>query len=76
MSDAVRVFVNEQVVVVAPGATVWEAVLALDPALSTALRQGRAYVTDGVGRRIESGGSVEPGAILRVVLSARHPAGE
>ena len=76
MSEGVRVFVNEQVVVVAPGATVREAVLAFDQALSAALREGRAYVTDGVGRPIEEGGSVEPGAIFRVVLSARRQAGE
>ena len=72
MSDGVRVFVNEQPVIVVPGATIREAVLAFDPALTAALRDGRGYVTDGVGRPVEPSGSVEPGAIFRVILSARH----
>jgi hypothetical protein len=74
VSDGVRVFVNERAVVVVPGATVREAVLMLDPDLAAALREGRAYVTDGVGRPIEPSTSVEPGAIFRVVVSARRTA--
>jgi hypothetical protein len=72
MSDGIRVFVNEQSVIVVPGATIFEAVMAFDPALASALREGRGYVTDGVGRPVEPSGSVEPGAIFRVVISARH----
>ncbi|MBI4503827.1 MAG: hypothetical protein HY700_22030 [Gemmatimonadetes bacterium] len=71
MSEGVRVFVNERAVIVIPGATIREAVLAFDPELASALREGRAYVTDGVGRAVEPSGSVEPGAIFRVVVSAR-----
>jgi hypothetical protein len=71
VTDGVRVFVNERVVIVVPGATIREAVMTFDPALASALREGRAYVTDGVGRPVEPSGSVEPGAILRVVISSR-----
>ncbi len=74
MSDGIRIFINEEAVVVVPGATIREAVVALDPALAAALGESRAYVTDGVGRRIDPGGSVEPGAIFRVVVSARRAA--
>ena len=72
MSEGVRVFVNEHAVIVLPGATIREAVVALDPALAARLSEGRAYVTDGVGRPIDPSGSVEPGAIFRVVVSARQ----
>jgi len=72
MSEGIRVFVNEEAVVVMPGATIREAVMALNPDLAAALREGRAYVTDGVGRPVEPSGSVEPGAIFRVVVSARR----
>ena len=78
MSEGIRVFVNEKAVLVVPGATIREAVMALDPDLAGAIREGRAYVTDGVGRPVEPSGSVEPGAIFRVVVSARRgsPASE
>jgi hypothetical protein len=78
VSEGIRVFVNERVVLVLPGATIREAVVAFDPELASRLGEGKAYVTDGVGRRVEPSGSVEPGAIFRVVVSARHgsPAAE
>lgn len=76
MTEGVRLFVNERPVLVPVGATVREAVLAFDPALATALQQGSAHVTDGVGRAIEPSGAVEPGAIVRVVVSARRQAAE
>jgi hypothetical protein len=72
MSDGIRVFVNEHAVVVAPGATIREAVMAFDPDLAGAMRDSRAYVTDGVGRPVDPSGSVEPGAIFRVVVSGRR----
>jgi hypothetical protein len=72
VTDGVRVFVNERAVIVVPGATIREAVMMFDPDLVSALRDGRAYVTDGVGRPVEPSGSVEPGAIFRVVVSARR----
>ena len=73
MSEGVRVFVNEHAVVVVPGATVREAVVTFDPELAGLLSRGGAYVTDGVGRPVEASGSVEPGAIFRVIVSARAP---
>jgi len=76
MTEGIRIFVNEAAVVVMPGATIREAVMAFDPDLAGALREGRAYVTDGVGRPVEPSGSVEPGAIFRVVLSARRAAAD
>lgn len=72
MSEAVRVFVNERPVLVPAGVTVGDAVAALDPALAQALAAGRAYATDGVGRPIEATAGVIPGAIVRVVVSARR----
>ena len=68
----VRVFVNERPVHVAPGASVRDAVTSFDPDLASMLRSGTAYVTDGVGRPVEESGSLDEGAILRVVRSARR----
>ena len=72
MTGDVRVFVNERPVSVASGATVRDAVAAFDGALAAKLANGAAYVTDGVGRPAELGGAVAPGAIIRVVISARR----
>ena len=76
MSDEITVFVNERPLRVAHDATVRDVVTAQDTALGRELEQGTAYVTDGVGRRIALETQVEPGAIFRVVRSARkkHPA--
>ena len=72
MTDGVRVFVNERPVSVAPGATVRDAVEAFDGVLAGKLASGAAYVTDGVGRPSEPGAGITPGAIIRVVVSARR----
>lgn len=73
---SVRVFVNERPVTVAPGATVRDAVEALDRDLAGLLASGAAYATDGVGRPVDAGDPVgEGGAILRVVVSARQGGG-
>ena len=74
MSEGVRVFVNERAVLVVPGATVREAVLAFDAELAALLDLGQAYVTDGVGRPVPPSTSVEPGGIVRVVVSSRRGA--
>lgn len=76
MSEGIRIFVNEHAVVVVPGSTILEAVMTFDPDLAGAMRDGRGYVTDGVGRPVDPSGSVEPGAIFRVVVSARRGAQE
>ncbi|HEX4627391.1 MAG TPA: adenosine deaminase [Gemmatimonadales bacterium] len=68
-----RVFVNDRPVSVARGATVRDAVAALDRELADLLGSGAAYATDGVGRPVDGGDAVgEGGAILRVVVSARR----
>ncbi|MSR06401.1 MAG: hypothetical protein EXR93_04925 [Gemmatimonadetes bacterium] len=72
MTGAVRVFVNERPVSVATGATVRDAVAVFDETLAGKLAAGAAYVTDGVGRPAEPGAAVTPGAIIRVVVSARR----
>jgi adenosine deaminase len=72
MSEQLRVFVNQAPVSVPAGSTVLEAVAAGDPALARALGEGRAYVTDGVGREVDPSSPVAAGTILRVVRSARR----
>lgn len=72
MSEPVRIFVDGQPVDAPGGATVSAAVSADDPDLAAALRDGRAYVTDGVGRPMNPETMVFPGAIVRVVRSARR----
>jgi hypothetical protein len=69
------VFVNDRRLTVGPGATARDAVAVADPAWEQALGSGRAYLTDGRGLRLEPGGPVAAGAIIRVVLSAREGGG-
>ena len=72
-ADALRVFVNERPVDVARGATVRDAVAALDRSLADLLAGDAAYVTDGVGRAVDAADQVgEAGAVLRVVVTARR----
>ena len=52
--DRLRVFVNERPVEVARGATVRDAVAALDSSLADLVAAATAYVTDGVGRTIDA----------------------
>ncbi len=75
MTDAepLAVFVNEHLVRLAPPVTARAAARAHDPALVEALDSGRAYVTDGRGIRCDPDAPLEPGAIVRVVVSARRP---
>ena len=72
MTEPVLVFVNERAVRVPPGATAEAAIAALDPSLAEKIRNGAGYVTDARGIRLASGEAVYPGAILRVVVSARR----
>ena len=68
-----RVFVNERPVDVIRGATVRDAVRALDPGLAALLEGDAAYVTDARGLTVEAGEPVgEAGAVFRVVVSARR----
>ncbi|HEU5260067.1 MAG TPA: adenosine deaminase [Gemmatimonadales bacterium] len=70
---SLRVFVNEHPVTVARGATVRDAVEALDRELAGLLASGAAYATDGVGRPVDAGDPVgEGGGVFRVVVTARR----
>ncbi|NIM48493.1 MAG: hypothetical protein GTN62_02315 [Gemmatimonadales bacterium] len=70
MSGWVTVFVNERPTPVPPGSTIRDAVAEFDPELGAAVADESAYVTDGVGRRVNPAGSVAPGTIIRVVRGA------
>ncbi len=70
--STIKVFVNERATHVPSDATVRDAVATVEPDLLDALERGRAYVTDGVGRKIADSESVTAGAIYRVVVSARQ----
>ena len=72
MTPALRAFVNERPVSLAEGATVAEAVRAFDPALADRLAEGAAFATDGRGIEIAPDRALRPGAIVRVVVSARR----
>jgi len=72
----VRLFVNEQVVTTDVGGTILSAVRAFDAALAEAVRDGRAYVTDGAGLELDPSNRVSTGTILRVVVSARRSASD
>jgi adenosine deaminase len=69
--ERLRVFVNERPVEVARGATVGEAVDALDRELGGLVATSAAYVTDGTGRTVAASDPVgEAGGVFRVVVTA------
>jgi hypothetical protein len=76
MTESVLVFVNDRSVRVAPGATAFEAVAALDAMLGEQLAAGAAQLSDGRGIPLDHGTAVFAGAILRCVVSARRPRDE
>ncbi len=71
MPDILRCFVNERAVSLSPGATVLDAVAALDPALAARVSRGEAYVTDARALRVTGDQPLAAGAILRVIVSSR-----
>ena len=71
MPNTLRCFVNERAVSLAPGATVLDAVTALDPALAARVSRGEAYVTDARALRVTGDQALAAGAILRVIVSSR-----
>ena len=71
MPDTLRCFVNERAVSLSPGATVLDAVTALDPALAARVSRGEAYVTDARALRVTGDQALAAGAILRVIVSSR-----
>ena len=76
MSDPILVFVNESPVKVASGVTALEAVGVFDTELAEKVRRGAALLSDGRGIRLVPETPLFPGAILRVVVSARQPRDE
>lgn len=72
MSELIPVFVNDRVVRMAAECVLADAVAAVDAELARAVREGSARVTDGRGIALDPGTVVYPGAILRVVVSARR----
>jgi ABC-type uncharacterized transport system permease subunit len=73
MTVSFTVFVNEHPVQVPGGASMAEAVAALDAALAAQLDHG-AQLTDGRGIALDPAAAAFPGAIVRVIVSARRPA--
>lgn len=71
-----RVFVNERSLTLPDGADAGAAVEAFDPGLARHVTDGSAYLTDGRGVRLEPDTALKPGAIVRVVKSARRADGE
>jgi hypothetical protein len=67
----VRVYVNERAVEVPVGTPALTAVATLDSELGTAVRDGRAYLTDGRGIPLAAAVPLVAGAIVRVVRPAR-----
>jgi hypothetical protein len=72
VSNAVRVYVNERAVDVAPGTRAVEAVRALDPALADLVGSGAAQLTDARGIALAPDAPLAPGAILRALRRARR----
>jgi hypothetical protein len=72
----IPVFVNERRLEVPAGTSAIEAAVQTDPALADALAEGRTYLTDGRGIRLDPTAVLGAGAIVRVVRSARRPGPE
>jgi hypothetical protein len=75
LSESIRVFVNERPVEVGPGSTVLRAVRLFDADLAERVERKEAHVTDGRGIAMPVDVLLSPGAILRVVVSARRGTG-
>jgi len=71
MPDALRCFVNERGLSLAPGATVLDAVTAFDPGLAARVGRGEAYVTDARALRLAADLPLAAGHILRVIVTSR-----
>ena len=69
-----RAFVNERPIDLADGATVADAVRALDAALADRLAEGAAFATDGRGIAIDPATILRGGAIVRVAVRAGRAA--
>lgn len=74
MSDSIPVFVNERRLELPRGATAAMAAASADPTLARD-RLGALSITDARGLPVPPDAVLEPGAILRVAVSARRPGG-
>lgn len=66
------VFVNEQRLTVVPGTSIRDVLRLADPAWVDALDLGRARLTDGRGIPLDPAEPAAAGAIIRIVISAKH----
>lgn len=73
MSAPIRVYVNDRAVELPGGSTVVDAAHAADQDLAALLAQGAALATDGRGLPLGAGTVLRPGAIVRIIVSARRP---
>jgi hypothetical protein len=71
ISELIPVFLNGHTCRVTPGATLGQLLAQDDPALARALALGTAKATDGRGIAAAADLILVPGAIFRVVHSAR-----
>jgi len=79
VSEHVRIYVNGRAVDTCSGASILEAVEALDPVEAAAVRHGEKVITDSRGLPAEPGALVYNGAIFRLVRargSASNESGE
>ena len=76
MSDTVRVFVNTDVVDLPAGATVADAVRAIDQSILDRIADGVAFVTDGRGIALEPSAPLASGAIIRLGVRAGTRSGD
>ncbi|MGH7533744.1 MAG: hypothetical protein ACREL4_10670 [Gemmatimonadales bacterium] len=72
MATELRCFVNDSGVSVSAGATVLDAIRALDPELARRVVAGEGLVSDGRGLPLPPETTVGPGDIIRAVISARR----
>jgi len=72
MSGTIPVFVNDHPLSLPTGVLAADAVRAFDPALAERLLSGSASLTDGRGIPLPAGQPLFPGAIVRVIVSARR----
>lgn len=71
ISGLIPVFLNGQPCHVAPGSTLVQLLARQDPALAEALERGTALATDARGIAADPSAVMPPGAIFRVVRTAR-----
>jgi hypothetical protein len=76
VSGPIPVFVNDHPLALPPGATAAEAVAAFDPTLAERLAAGSATLTDARGIAMGADQPLFPGAIVRVIVSARRSSPE